>query len=293
MLNIHDYNSVTVVIVLYKESFDLISRTLKKIKDYKIIIIDNANNHDLKKRILENYKIYKYLLNEKNNGFSAGYNQGIKLSSTKFTLVLGPDCLITNKDIYVLTKKISLYQDTMIVTPTAFNDQNEATYSGGPLPENGKKDIVLNLEGDVCVESALGACMLFRTEDFQKNKLLFDENFFLYFSDDDLCRKIKLLNKSIVQTKEAVCIHQHGIIKVKNRYMKVYIREFNFTHDMLYYFHKVKTNQSSQIIRKFQKKNKSLYILLIVRFLTFRFLDVVKIYSRLSAFIKFKSKYLK
>ena len=65
MLNIHDYNSVTVVIVLYKESFDLVSRTLNKIKDYKIIIIDNANNHDLKKRILENYKIYKYLLNEK------------------------------------------------------------------------------------------------------------------------------------------------------------------------------------------------------------------------------------
>ena len=94
MLNINDYNSVTVVIVLFKESFDLISRTLKKIKDYKIIIIDNANNHHLKKKILENYKIYKYLLNEKNNGFSAGYNQGIKLSSTKFTLVLGPDCLI-------------------------------------------------------------------------------------------------------------------------------------------------------------------------------------------------------
>ena len=49
MLNIHDYNSVTVEIVLYKESFDLVSRTLNKIKDYKIIIIDNANNHDLKK----------------------------------------------------------------------------------------------------------------------------------------------------------------------------------------------------------------------------------------------------
>ena len=51
MLNIHDYNSVTVVIVLYKSPFDLVSRTLNKIKDYKIIIIDNANNHDLKKNL--------------------------------------------------------------------------------------------------------------------------------------------------------------------------------------------------------------------------------------------------
>ena len=293
MMNLNDYNSVTIVIVLYKETFDLVNKTLESIKNYKIIIVDNANDSELKEKILQNFKIYKYLLNRKNNGFSAGYNQGIKLSSTEYTLVLGPDCLITNKDIYVLTKKISFYKDSILVTPTAYNSQNELTYSGGPLPENGKKDIVLNLEGDVCVENALGACMLFKTEDFQKNDLLFDENFFLYFSDDDLCRRIKFIDKSIIQTKDATCIHQHGIIKVKNKYMKIYIREFNFTHDMLYYFHKSKTKKSLEIIRKFKKKTKSFYVLLVIRFLTFRFLDVIKIYSRLSGFNKFKSRYLK
>ncbi len=292
MLNINDYSSVTIVIVLYKESFDLVNKTLQTLKNYKIVIIDNANNNELKKKILKNFKIYKYLLNKKNNGFSAGYNQGIKLSTTKFTLVLGPDCLITNKDIYVLTKKLSFYENTIMITPTAYSQQNEPTYSGGPLPENGKKDKVLNLEGDVCVESALGACMLFKTDDFKMNDLLFDENFFLYFSDDDLCRKIKSINKSIVQTKDAICIHQHGIIKVKSRFMKIYIREFNFTHDMLYYFYKTKTEKSLEIIRKFQKKSKRHYFLLFFRLLTFRFSDVVKIYSRLSAFNKFKSKYL-
>ena len=47
--------------------------------------------------------------------------------------------------------------------------------SSEELVELGKKDIVLNLEGDVCVESALGACMQFRTEDFQKNDLFIIE----------------------------------------------------------------------------------------------------------------------
>ena len=75
--------------------------------------------------------------------------------------------------------------------------------------------------------------------------------------------------------------------------MKIYIREFNFTHDMLYYFHKSKTKKSFKIIRKFKKKTKSFYVLLVIRFLTFRFLDVIKIYSRLSGFNKFKSRYLK
>ena len=49
MMNLNDYNSVTVVIVLYKESFNLVSKTLESIKNHKIIIIDNANNYILKK----------------------------------------------------------------------------------------------------------------------------------------------------------------------------------------------------------------------------------------------------
>ena len=292
MKNVNNTESLTIVIVLYKEPFDLINETLQYISGYNIIIIDNDDNHQLKKKILKEFKIHKYILNKENNGFSAGYNQGIKLSNTKFTLVLGPDCLISSKDINVLIKKISLYQDALIVSPTAYDKKNELTYSGGPLPENGKMDKLLELEGDACVESSLGACMLFRTLDIQKYDLFFDENFFLYFSDLDLCRKIKILNKSIIQTNEAVCTHQHGIIKIKNKFKKIYIREYNYTHDMLYYFFKIKNKQNSEIIRNFQKKIKSSYILLVFRFFTFKYSDFIKIYSRLSGYNKFKSRYL-
>ena len=292
MKNLNDNETLTIVIVLYKEPFELIYKTLDQIKEFKIIIIDNDNNYELKTKILKHFDIYKYILNKKNNGFSAGYNQGIKISSTLFTLVLGPDCLITPKDIYILTQKCSLYQTSMIISPTSYNDKKELTYSGGPLPENGLKDKVLNLDGDTCVESALGACMLFRTEDFKKNNLFFDENFFLYFSDDDLCRTIKSINKSVIQTKDSICIHQHGTIKVKNKYLKIYIREYNFTHDMLYYFYKKKTEKSFKIIDNFKKKLPNYYIKLILKFLTFQYAEVVKIYSRVSAFNGFKSKYL-
>ena len=292
MKNLNDNKTLTIIIVLYKEPFELIYKTLHHIKEFKIIIIDNDNNDELKNKILKYFNIYKYILNKKNNGFSAGYNQGIKLSSTLFTLVLGPDCIIRNKDIYVLTQKLSLYKNSIIITPTSYNDKNELSYSGGPLPENGLKDKILNLDGDTCVESALGACMLFRTEDFKKNNLLFDENFFLYFSDDDLCRTIKSINKSIIQTKDSICIHQLGTIKVKNKYLKIYIREYNFTHDMLYYFYKKKTEKSVEIINNFKKKLPNYYIKLILKFLTFQYTDVVKIYSRVSAFKVFKSKYL-
>ena len=254
MKNLNDNKNLTVIIVLYKEPFELINKTLEKIQDLKIIIIDNDNNLEIKTKILKKFKIYKYILNNINNGFSAGYNQGIKLSDTLYTMVLGPDCLIAKDDIIILIEKLLLYENSIIVTPTSYDNKNELSYAGGPLPENADKDKILELDGDTCVESALGACMLFRTQELKKKNLLFDENFFLYFSDDDLCRNIKLLNKSIIQIKNAKCIHQHGIIKIKNKFLKIYVREYNFNHDMLYYFHKNKSPKYFKLINEFKKK---------------------------------------
>ena len=291
MKNLNDNKTLTIIIVLYKEPFELIKNTLEKIKKLKIIIIDNDCNFELRNKILKQFNIFRYILNKKNNGFSSGYNQGIKMSDTLYTLVLGPDCLITNEDIIILINKLSLYENSIIVTPTSYNDKKELTYAGGPLPENTDKDIVLNLEGDTCVDSALGACMLFRTEEFKSKNLLFDENFFLYFSDDDLCRRIKSFNKSIIQTIDSKCIHQHGTIKVKNKYLKIYAREFNFIHDQLYYFYKEKNNKYYEIINNFKKKIPSYYLKLTIKLLTFQFTEFFKIYSKLKGYYKFKSRY--
>jgi len=291
MKKISKDKSLTIVIVLYKESYELICKTLDLIKNFKIIIIDNDNNSELEKKILQNFKIYKYILNKKNNGFSAGYNQAIRICNTKFTLILGPDCLIAPKDIIVLMEKFFLYKNSAIIAPTSYNEENELTYSGGPLPENSEKNIALNLDGDTCVESTLGFCMLVETKEFKNNNLYFDENLFLYFSDDDLCRKIKLLNKSIIQTKDSKCIHQHGNIKIKNKYLKIYAREFNFTHDQLYYFYKEKNKKYFEIINNFKKKIPSYYLKLIIKLLTFQYSEFVKIYSKLKGYYKFKSRY--
>ena len=58
-------NEITITIVLYKEEVSLICQCLENIKNFKIIIIDNAGNADLKKNIEKKFKIYKYILNKK------------------------------------------------------------------------------------------------------------------------------------------------------------------------------------------------------------------------------------
>jgi N-acetylglucosaminyl-diphospho-decaprenol L-rhamnosyltransferase len=280
---------ITVVIVIYKESFQLISKTLSKLMSFKVIIIDNDNNKKLKNKIVNNFHIHEYILNKKNIGFSAGYNQGIRLSDTAFTLVLGPDCIILERDILILKKKIFSYSDCFIVSPLSYDEKGNLTYSGGPLPEKAEKDIILSISGDTCVDSTLGACMFFKTQDIIENELLLDENFFIYFSDDDLCRRIKNLNKTVIQVYEAKSIHQHGSIKVKNKYLKKFIREFNFSKDRYYYYYK--TNNHQILLDEFKKKIPNLFLKLLIKTFFLRFLDSIEIFSRLYAYYKFKNKF--
>ena len=68
-------NKITIIIVLYREDYNILYKTLDKIRDFKKIIIDNSNNLALKNKIKANFEIEKYILNKKNIGFSAGYNQ--------------------------------------------------------------------------------------------------------------------------------------------------------------------------------------------------------------------------
>jgi len=285
------YKDITIVIVLYKETFELLSKTLTPINSFKKIIIDNDENFELKKKVESQFSINQYILNKKNNGFSAGYNQAIKLSKTKFTLVLGPDCIIEEQDILKLIQKISENNNCFIVSPTSYDENNNLTYAGGLLPENGEKNIILDIEGDTCVENTLGACMLFRTNDLIENNLFFDESFFLYFSDDDLCRRIKKINKFIIQVHDSKCIHQHGIIKVKNKYIKKFIREYNYTFDKYYYFFKI--NNHINLINTYKRRIPLFVLRFFLKVLTLNILAAVGLAAKFYAYQRFKFKILK
>ena len=56
-------NELTIIIVLYEEKANLVFQCLENIKNFKIIIVDNAGNVFLKSEIEKKFKIYKYILN--------------------------------------------------------------------------------------------------------------------------------------------------------------------------------------------------------------------------------------
>ena len=182
--------NLSILLILYEETFETVSKCLENLKNFKVIIIDNANDRYLRDRIKLKFKINKYFLNKKNIGFSRAANQGIKSCDTEYLFILGADCLISYQDIENLFIAKKKYENCVLVSPTFYDLEGNLEYNGGLLPENGEKNKVLPLEGDVCVESILTTAILFRKEELT-NLGLIDENYFLYFLDDDLSRKIK------------------------------------------------------------------------------------------------------
>ena len=64
-MNANLHSKITIVIVLYEEKFELIDRCLENIKNFDIIIIDNAGNKKLKKQIQKKYTILNYIINSR------------------------------------------------------------------------------------------------------------------------------------------------------------------------------------------------------------------------------------
>ena len=284
MIENNYYKEITIIIILYEEKAHLIFRCLENIKDFKIIIIDNAENIFLKKKIEKKFKIYKYILNKKNLGFSKAANQGIRQCDTEYVLFLGADCLILNKDISILLKSHKKYKDCFITSPTFYDKESKLSYNGGCLPEKNFTMDVLNLEGDVCVDTVLTSVILFKKKDILELDLI-DEGFFIYWLDFDLCRRIINRKKSIIQIFEAKVQHTHGILKIRNLLKRTFIINYYFTYDGLYYFFKV--NKHYEKINKLKKKIPNYIIKSIINLFLLRLTKSVYFFSKTLAFYKF------
>ena len=278
-------NKISILIILYEENYEIVNKCLEQIDDFKIIIIDNANDQSLKNKIIKNHKIYKYFLNKKNIGFSKAANQGILECDTEYLLILGADCLITHEGINQLMLTKEKYQNCFLTSPTFFDSEGKYTFNGGPLSENAPKDSVLENFGDVCVEAVLTSTVLFKVKDI-KDLGMFDEKFFLYFLDEDLCRRVKKMKKTIIQVYDAKATHTHGQLKIKNKIKKIFFRHYYFDFEELYYLFKINLHEKKY--NECRKKIPKFIIKMLVNFLILRIDKGIYYLAKILAFQKFR-----
>ena len=141
------------------------------------------------------------------------------------------------------------------------------------------------IDGDICAETVLGSIIMFKREDMIKIGL-YDENLFLYFLDDELCKRIRDKKKAVIQVLNARAIHEHGQIKVRNPIKRTFLRHFNLTFDELYYFYKIKKH--GRLLDELTNKVPKYFLKLLLNLIVLRPNKVAYFLSKIMAFYKFK-----
>jgi N-acetylglucosaminyl-diphospho-decaprenol L-rhamnosyltransferase len=283
-------NNLTIVIVLYQEKLELIRACLKNIKNFKIIIVDNDNNIKVKEKIISEFLIHKYILNKKNIGFSKAANIAVKLVETKYVMNINADCLIKQDDILRLLLTNQADQNCFITSPTFYDSENKLSRNASNFSD---KKILHNndyFDGDVCVDWVLGSAIVFEKKIFIEIGM-FDENFFLYFLDEDICRRAFIKKKSTIQMSTVKAIHDHGIPKTKNFLKKIFLRNYHFTYDELYYHFKI--NNHNEIFNKLQKKIPNYFIKFLLNVFILKPSKATHYLSLILAFFQFKKFLIK
>ncbi len=205
-------SDLSIIIISYNTA-DLIGMCIKSIGssqgcNYEIIVVDNASTDKNLQLIKENYPSVHLIENRENRGFGAANNQAIKLCKSRYILFLNPDTEIksdtlTNMVTYMDNNPAIGLAGARIVNPDGSLQESISYRYPGQKYTRGELG---HLKGPIaCV---LGAGMIGRT-DLIKSIGGFDESFFLYGEDEDLCLTIRKADQ-IGYIDQACIVHIGG-----------------------------------------------------------------------------------
>jgi len=198
-----NYKNITAVIVTFR-SEKVIFDCLKSIKNIKkIIVVDNSFDRRLKKKVLLKYPQVNFILSRENLGYGAGNNIALKKVKTMYAIILNPDTILFKGCIVnLLTLAKNLKNKFSIIAPSINgNIKNYGFFLGGKV----KKKIVKKI-AYFNVDYVKGFAMLLNIQKIRKIGY-FDENFFMYLEEIDLCKRLKKINEKIIVSSEAKSKH--------------------------------------------------------------------------------------
>ena len=218
--------NITFVIVSFRSSH-IIEKCIKSINPkIKIIIVENSNNIQVKDYLENKFLNVQVIIAKKNLGYGTGNNLGISKVDTQYAFILNPDAVLEENSLEKFYKaQFFLKDDFTILAPNLFNNYGYFLNSN----KNINKEI---LE----VDYVKGFAMLINLKKIHP-KDLFDENFFLFLEEIDLCKRIKQSGGKIFVIQNSK-IHHLGKQASENILNIELCRNWHWMWSLFYYNYK-------------------------------------------------------
>ena len=237
MMNRQELRQVTVVMVTHHSAHCLAGQNDLLAHCPNIIISDNASNDGTPDEAKALWPHACVLAHPNNLGFGAANNRALALVTTPFAFLLNPDCVITPEALLTLMSAAQDMPDAALIAPQLLGVKGkpELNYRW-PTTQWQSKGV--GAEGPTCVGFVCGAAMLFRVANFAPVGF-FDETFFLYYEDDDLCLRLFNAKLPMVLVPDVLAIHSsRGSVKGKVPLKSEYVRGYHHAQSKLIFENK-------------------------------------------------------
>ncbi|MDD2646663.1 MAG: glycosyltransferase family 2 protein [Patescibacteria group bacterium] len=225
---------------------------------YEVIIIDNNSrdgSQDFLESISKKFDNLKIIFNNQNLGFARACNQGFKKSKGEIILFLNPDTEILLNSLDIAIDHLKKDSSAGILGGQIIDEEKETQASVRSFPDVFSQALILlklhnlfprtkvfkkyflsdfDYQKQQAVDQVMGACLLIKRELMEKLHG-FDEKFFLWFEEVDLCYRAKKLNYQVVYDPEIKVKHlgHQSFFKISPlKKQKIYNRS------LIYYFRK-------------------------------------------------------
>jgi N-acetylglucosaminyl-diphospho-decaprenol L-rhamnosyltransferase len=185
--------------------------------EQEICIVDNASADGSADMVRQEFPHIACIINDDNRGFAVACNQGIAATSGEYILFLNPDSAVTSESIGKLVTFLDENSHVGMVAPRLLDSDGTVQPSVRKFPRIWDslamffqwKPREYTPVDTTSIEQPMGACMLVRRSVLQKVGP-FDEKFYLWFEEVDLCKRIKDAGFDIVYLPTAHIVHIGG-----------------------------------------------------------------------------------
>lgn len=223
---------LSIIIVNY-HSQDKLANCLRSISEadlsgisFEVVVVEN-NSGDQLAAMVNRLPFARLIVSNKNLGMGRGNNLGVKYSTGEMILISNPDIVFKPQAIKTLIAEFKKNSEIGLIGPKLLNPDGTLQYSCARFPrwympilrrtffgkifKKALKDYSMHdfdHQQNLAVDWLFGACFLVDRQDI-KNQKLFDERFFMYFEDTDLCRRIWKNKKKVWYCADAEVFHDH------------------------------------------------------------------------------------
>jgi len=235
---------------------------IKSIKEYttlqyEVIVIDNNSKDSEVKELeneLKNYNDVKLIKNSINCGFACANNIAAKEAKGKYLFFINSDTKLLNDASFYLYNFLEKDDTVALATAKIVGEDGGFSSSYKLFPSltkelfgnfaarlfNNFPSNKIELKEPTEVEVISGACMFFR-EDIFRELNGFDEEFFLYCEEEDICKRVRELGKKIYFVPKAKIFHiGGGSSKQKEELLKEYY--ISYKHLIFKHFNYISAN---------------------------------------------------